>query len=67
MEWAWTGDQAQQLKDAILYDDWGKAAAVCAKVSTKLESVTLPKRNRMGTPWVGAWEKMIAVPHHNPS
>ncbi|OGO32537.1 MAG: hypothetical protein A2Z16_06645 [Chloroflexi bacterium RBG_16_54_18] len=57
MEWAWTGDLAQQLKDALLHDDWGRAAEVCAKVSTKLESVTLPKSNRLGSPWVGAWEK----------
>ena len=67
MDWAWTGQMAAQLKEALLQDDWGRAAAVCAKVSTKLESVTLPKRNRMGTPWVGAWEKMSALPHHNPS
>ena len=67
MDWAWTGDLSLKLKDALLQDDWGKAAGVCAKVSTKLESVTLPKRNRLGSPWVGAWEKMSAAPHHNPS
>jgi hypothetical protein len=67
MDWAWTGELAVQLKDALLHDDWSRAAAVCAKVSTKLESVTLPKRNRLGSPWVGAWEKMSAAPHHNPS
>lgn len=58
MEWLWTGETANQIKQALFRDDWGAVASACARISTRFDSTTLPKRNRLGTPWVGAWERL---------
>lgn len=63
LEWAWSGEIAQQLKQALLQDEWGAVAALCARVSSHLDSITVPQRHRLGQPWVGAWAKLSAATH----
>ena len=58
MEWAWSGQYAEKMKLAILKDDWGSVAQLAAQTAQKLSKVTVPPGNRLGRPWVGAWEEL---------
>jgi hypothetical protein len=58
MEWAWTESQGSALRKALFADDWATVAQVSAQVMQKLKDVVVPRRNQIGTPWVGAWERL---------
>ena len=60
MDWAWAGKFAKQMRKAALEEDWPQVAMVAAQVGQALSKVKVSPRHRMGTPWVGAWEKLIA-------
>jgi len=60
MDWAWTGSLGVKMRQAVLDEDWGAVAATAVKITEKLKNVDVPKRHRLGTPWTGAWEKLIA-------
>jgi hypothetical protein len=55
MEWSWTERFGKQMKQAVFQEDWPMVAQVSVQVAQKLMSVEVPLRNRLGTPWVGAW------------
>jgi len=57
LEWAWSGTLAEELREAILKEDWQMVALTSAKAGQKLNKVQLPKRHRLGEPWHGAWEE----------
>ena len=57
-EWAWSGQYAEKIKQAVLKDDWGNVAQLAAQTAQKLNKVTVPPGNRLGRPWEGAWEEM---------
>src|SRR3990170_1791825 len=58
LEWAWTERLARILKEAVLADNWPGVAVTAAQVGEKLSQVRLPERHKLGTPWVGSWEKL---------
>ena len=58
MDWAWSEKYGKDMKQAVLEDDWGKVALTAAQVTEKLKDVKVPQRHRLGTPWVGAWDKL---------
>lgn len=58
MKWIWSEQVAQDMRKAVLAEDWGKVALLSVKTAEKLSTVNVPARHRLGTPWVGAWEKM---------
>jgi hypothetical protein len=58
LEWIWAGQLGNKMKAALLEEDWQSVALSAAQVAEKLKNVKLPKRNRLGTPWDGAWEKI---------
>ncbi len=55
LEWAWSGTLAQEMREAMLNEDWQKVALTSAQVAQKLNNVQVAKRHRMGEPWHGAW------------
>ena len=57
-EWAWAGRTAEKLERVVLGDDWANLPALMVDLSKHLEKVNLPKRNTLGTPWVGAHAKL---------
>lgn len=59
LEWEWSGNYAKVLADALKKDDWATVALTSAKVAQKLGKITVAERNRLGTPWVGSWKKLI--------
>jgi len=58
MEWAWSGQYAEKMKQAVLKDDWGSVAQLAAQTAQKLSKVTVPPGHRLGRPWQGAWEEL---------
>lgn len=58
LDWEWSDRLGQSMHKAILAEDWATVAMLSAQIGQKLVKVTLPARNRLGTPWVGAWVKL---------
>jgi leucyl aminopeptidase (aminopeptidase T) len=58
MEWTWSGQYAEEMKRAVLTDNWGNVAQISAKIAQKLQKITVPPGNRLGRPWVGAWDEL---------
>ena len=59
MEWVWSGQLSKLLREALLLDDWAKVAAIVVQIASKLNNIDIPQRNRLGTPWEGAWEQLL--------
>jgi hypothetical protein len=57
-EWAWAGRTADKLERVVLGDEWQNLPGLMADLARHLEKVHLPKRNTLGTPWVGAHAKL---------
>ncbi len=58
LEWDWSERLGNKMKNALLAEDWTGVAMTSAEVGQKLVKIDVPVRNRLGTPWVGAWEKL---------
>jgi hypothetical protein len=56
MEWAWAGQLAKKLRAALRKEDWNEIASVAALAAQKLNKVSVSPGNRLGKPWVGAWD-----------
>lgn len=59
MEWEWSARVSKQLKDALLEENWPEVANQSAFIMQKFFSIQVPVRHRLGTPWVGAFKKML--------
>ncbi len=60
MEWSWAGNWGEEMKKAILNEDWVAVARITAQVTQKMSKVKIAERNRLGTPWTGAYQKLIS-------
>ena len=58
MDWIWTERMGKQMGDAVLNDDWATIAMTVAQLGGKLSNVAVPARNRLGTPWEGAYQHL---------
>jgi len=58
MEWSWTSKLGEELKIAVLKEDWGKVASISAQVAQKMSKVNVAQKDRLGTPWVGSWKRL---------
>ncbi len=58
MEWAWAGQLSEKMRLAVLAEDWASVAQVTIHVASRLSKITVPARNRLGHPWVGAWNEL---------
>lgn len=58
MEWAWSETLGNQMREAVLNDDWGTIAMTVAKVGGRLNGVDVPVRHKLGTPWEGAYRHL---------
>ena len=57
-EWEWVYPVGEELKHATLSEDWSTVARLSAEIGLKLRKIEVSERHRMGTPWIGAWEKL---------
>jgi len=56
-DWAWCEARSQALAAALQSDDWAGVAQELALIGQALRGVEVSENNRLGKPWVGAWEK----------
>jgi hypothetical protein len=61
MQWEWAEVDSLEIKTALLTEDWAIVALVSARVAEKLSEVEVSKKHRLGTPWVGAWDRLKEV------
>lgn len=58
MDWAWTGQIGEKMKNAVLEDDWGSIVTLSAQIAQKMQKVKVSDKHRMGQPWVGGYQKL---------
>jgi hypothetical protein len=58
MEWNWTDTWGEEMKKAIIQEDWGNVAKITAQVTQKLSKVKIAQKNRLGTPWAGSFARL---------
>lgn len=58
LEWEWAQTLGEKMRQAVLAEDWPQVAVTSAKVAQKVSGVDIPARHRLGTPWIGAWERL---------
>lgn len=56
MDWAWVEPASLSLKTAVLAQDWGKIATDLIQIAQHLGKVEVAEKNRLGEPWLGAWQ-----------
>jgi hypothetical protein len=61
MEWSWAGRLGENMRDAVLTDNWPKVAQTAAAVAEKVKNTAVPKRHGLGEPWNGALDRLQAV------
>lgn len=59
LEWEWTQQFGEQMEKAVLEEDWPQIALVAAKTAQKLNNIKIPIKNRIGEPWLGAYQKLL--------
>ena len=58
-EWAWVKPTGKEMQGAALEEDWAMVAGIAASVGGRLTKIKVSDKHRMGTPWVGAWNKLL--------
>ena len=58
MDWDWSQRLGENMRKAVLSDDWAGIASTTVEVAKKVNSVKVPQRHRIGTPWDGAYKKL---------
>ena len=58
MQWSWAKGNGEKMVSALETGDWGTIAMLAAITGQKLNTIKVSEKHRLGTPWVGAWEKM---------
>ena len=64
MEWTWSINWGEEMKQAIINEDWGSVVKITAQVTQKLSKVQIAQKNRLGTPWTGAFKQLVS-PHQS--
>lgn len=61
MDWEWVQQLGQAMLDALKAEDWNQVALLSVKIAQKLQKVQVAERNRLGTPWKGAWQRLLQI------
>ena len=57
-EWSWIEGSQARLKAAVLAQDWAQIATEAISVGQRFSNVKIAEKNRIGEPWVGAWNAL---------
>jgi hypothetical protein len=58
MDWMWTGQLAEKMKNALQTDDWATIAMLMPQIAQKFSKIEIAKNHRLGKPWVGAYGRL---------
>jgi hypothetical protein len=56
MEWQWVGELRKRSAVNLMQQDWAFLATDLALVAQHLNHVEIRPNNRIGEPWIGAWD-----------
>jgi len=59
LDWEWTSQYSSQMKEALMGDDWAQVAMIAAKTAQKFNNIKIPVKNRIGEPWIGAYQSLL--------
>ena len=59
MDWDWTRRYGEAMRKDVLAQDWASVAANTAEIFGRVNNVKVPKRHKLGTPWTGAYQKLL--------
>lgn len=60
MEWIWTGQYAEKMKNAVLGDDWAAIAVLMPQIAMKFSKIVVSDNHRLGKPWLGAYKQIVS-------
>ena len=63
MEWDWAQILADRIRPNVYAEDYGKIIPDVVALSQSLMDITLSENNRIGTPWIGAWDALQKKKH----
>jgi hypothetical protein len=57
MEWVWTKKVADEMRKALLVEDWDSIAICAVQIAQQpqISKIKISPKHRMGTPWVDSW------------
>ena len=58
MEWHWASQLGEEMRAAVLNDDWARVAQIAMQVAMKLQKIKISDKHRMGRTWEGSWGKL---------
>lgn len=58
MEWIWSGQSSEKLKDAVLADDWAAIASMLPAIAQRFGKVEIAQNHKLGKPWTGAYASL---------
>ena len=58
-EWTWALKYITRINEAIDSGDWTRIRHSFLELQSQLVGINLSSNNRLGRPWVGAWDKYI--------
>lgn len=61
MEWEWVNQLGHAMLEALKTEDWNQVALLSVRIAQKLQKIQVAERNRVGTPWVGAWQRLLQI------
>jgi hypothetical protein len=59
LEWEWSKQFSDELVTHLLRNDWQQIAIIIAKTAQKLNHIQISANNRIGEPWLGAFDKLM--------
>ena len=60
MEWQWTKIIADKMRPLVYAENYGELIPLMVQVMQALQSVKVSENHRLGTPWVGQWQLLMA-------
>jgi hypothetical protein len=60
MEWQWTKIIADKMRPLVYEENYGELIPLMVQVMQALQSVKVSENHRLGTPWVGQWQLLMA-------
>jgi len=61
IEWEWAAVAGEKMRRAVMANDWGAVATTAAMIAQKLMKVQVSPRNRIGQPWLRAWQRLNSI------
>ena len=59
-EWQWTKMIADKMRPLVYEENYGELIPLMVQVMQALQSVKVSENHRLGTPWTGQWQLLMA-------